>query len=285
MEIKDIITIIGTLFSIAVAIKTLFFSKIKEGQNTININGNRNNAKIIKVDKKTNITNNKYVIPQNTSNNRRSNPVSTEEELLKWIGIIISVIIPIVLTIVFNNYIVSILSVLLFFAMLLNIRRTKKYQLSSQEKAFIIIEHVVLSIIIFSMLYIPQPIKVILDQIKPINSGGLSLLVEWLSESGKLIWHSLQGNELSNVGIIILLRFTATMILSYTVINHFLNKSFIGLIMKFRENRKKFYVSHILFYVFTLLLLHSSFIYFPLKEILSPLFKRSGDGISDWLSR
>ncbi|MCB6203839.1 hypothetical protein [Extibacter muris] len=285
MEIKDIITIIGTLFSIAVAIKTLFFSKIKEGQNTININGNRNNAKIIKVDKKTNITNNKYVIPQNTSNNRRSNPVSTEEELLKWFGIIISVIIAIVLTIVFNNYIVSILSVLLFFAMLLNIRRTKKYQLSSQETAFIIIEHVVLSIIIFSMLYIPQPIKVILDQIKPINSGGLSLLVEWLSESGKLIWHSLQGNELSNVGIIILLRFTATMILSYTVINHFLNKSFIGLIMKFRENRKKFYVSHILFYVFTLLLLHSSFIYFPLKEILSPLFKRSGDGISDWLSR
>lgn len=284
MELKDIITIFGTLFTIAVAIKTLFFSSSKA---TIHIDGNNNTTKVTKVEnitKNSEITN-QYIIPQKTTSDSSNSPQSTEESVAYMVMMFLCVIIAIVLILTFNTYIMAILSVLLGISLLLNIKRIKIYDLSLSEIFLIIIEHIILSLIVFSALYMPEQIKSILDQFKPLNLNSFSLSMDWLIDSGKIIWKSITNEELVNVGIVLLLRIMATILITVNILDKFSKKSFVRKIQKCREREKSNYFSLILLYVFLVFILHSSFVYYPLKELMSPVFKKVGDDVRNWFSK
>lgn len=284
---NNIITNIGTLFAIAVAVKTLFFNGNKEGENSIYINGTGNNVKIATVNKEFNTTNNfnKYTIPQKVGNDKNKCTVSENDVLLKFGGVFICVIITIVFILVLNIYIVSVLSVLITVSMLINIKRIKKYQLSSEETKLVVIEYVILSVMVYSMLYISTPIGNLLEQIKPINLKGLSFFLEWLTESGILISHSFQRDMILSIGIVVIMRLAATIILVYTVFCQFLEKTFCGKIKKFRNNKKKFYILQMAYYAYVFFFLHSSLVYYPIKEILTPQIKNIVEPIKIWISK
>ncbi|WP_152657945.1 hypothetical protein [Oceanobacillus sp. CFH 90083] len=281
MEIKDIITIIGVLFSIAVAIKTLFFSSSKP---TINIEGNNNTAKIKNEKNTTNIskTTKTVIIPPKNSNN---NSNSSENEVVLMLLRILCFIIGIVFILTFNTYIVAILSVLIVISLLLNVARTKKYRLTSQEIFFVIIEHVFLSIIVLFALYMPEQLKNLLGQFKPFNVNGFSFFIDWLTDSVKIILSSLNKDEMFNVGIVLLLRIVGTVFLTSLILNKFPKKTFIRKIQNFRENSKSSYFSLALSCFFILLLLQSSFLYYPLKDLLSPIMESIRDSISIWFNK
>lgn len=281
MEVKDIITVIGTLFSIAVSIKTLFSNSSKPA---INIQGNDNSARITNKKTTTNYskTTNKIIIPPKNS---ISDSNSIENDITTVFFNSAICIIAIVLILTFNTYIVMTLSIVIAVSLLYNILRIKRYKLTSREVSFIVVEHIILSIIVLSALHVPEQLDNLINQFEPFNFDGFSLFTGWLIDSGKIIWSSLNMDGIFNVGIVLLLRIFATIALTIIVLKSFLKKPFTKKIQRLRDNSRSNYGSLGFNYFLLLLFLHSAFFYYPLQELLSPIAKKVTDNITAWFNR
>ncbi|NKC67351.1 hypothetical protein [Vagococcus fluvialis] len=274
MEIKDIVTIIGTIFSVAVSIKTLFFSSKKD---SIKIDGNDNTAVINNIKQQSYVSSSTH-ISTNVSN--KSN--STQDDTFLMLFQALVVIGALVVMLSFNTYVVSLLSIFTLVSLIVSINRARKVELSRQGITYIVVKHLMISILLASSMFIPVQIQEVTKQMKPFSFESFSMFSDWFTNSFGIVWGTLAGEAFFEKGILLIFRFFALAIIGISLLFNFRKKHFFNKIIKVIENLRKAYIGLIFFCLFLAISLHFQYVYFP---FIVPFFTYIGNGVGNWFNK